>query len=353
MAKNKSISLNPQDSVHRLFKLAGKLSFSLALVFLPIAAKAGLFSVLADIFNGDISLAVAPMANVRNMALLQAALNPDPNPSKGGGDITVVGGSALLPETGPTGTMADVNDEPRGSNISIYVVRRGDTLSQIAKMFGVSANTIAWSNEIAGGLIREGQKLVILPISGISHTVKAGDTIQSIAKFYKGDATEITRYNDLVAGAPLTPGQTIIVPDGEIAAPKYAVSGSSGSSLRGAGGPDYCGYYLRPINSGRKTQGLHGYNGVDLADAYGTPIYAAAAGTVIIVKDSGWNGGYGKYVVIQHANGTQTLYSHNTENLVIESQWVGRGQAIALMGSTGKATGPHVHFEIRGAKNPF
>ena len=351
MAKNKGISLNPQDPVHRLFKLAGKLSFSLALVFLPIAANAGLFSILADIFNGDTSLTTAPIANVRNMALLQAALNPDPNPSKGGGDITVVGGSALLPETGPTGTIADVNDEPRGNNISIYVVRHGDTLSQIAKMFGVSANTIAWSNEIASGLIREGQKLVILPISGISHIVKAGDTIQSIAKFYKGDATEIARYNDLAAGASLTSGQTIIVPDGEIAAPKYAVSG--GNTLRGAGGPDYGGYYLRPITTGRKTQGLHGYNGVDLADAYGTPIYAAAAGTVIISKDAGWYGGYGKYIVIQHNNGTQTLYSHNTENLAVEGQWVGRGQAIALMGSTGKATGPHVHFEIRGAKNPF
>lgn len=331
-------------------EFVSKLIFSLGLIFLPLAANAGFFSMLADFFNSNNVSEMAPAANVRNMALLQAALNPDPNPSKGGGDITLVGGSALLPETGPTGTIADLADEPRGNNINIYVVRRGDTLSQIAKMFGVSVNTIAWSNDIAGGLIREGQKLIILPISGVSHLVKTGDTIQSIAKFYKGDATEIARYNDLAASAALTPGQTIIVPDGELAAPKYAVSGSS---LRGAGGPDYGGYYMRPIIAGRKTQGLHGYNGVDLGDAYGTPIYAAAAGTVIIVKDAGWNGGYGKYVVIQHDNGTQTLYSHNTENLVTEGQWVGRGQAIALMGSTGKATGPHVHFEIRGAKNPF
>lgn len=350
MAKNKSILLTPHIPVQWLFKLAGKLSFSLALVFLPVATNAGFFSAVADFFNGDTSLEDAPMANVRNMALLQAALNQDPNPSKGGGDITVVGGSALLPETGPTGTIADVDDEPRGNNISIYIVHKGDTLSQIAKMFGVSVNTIVWSNEIVGGLIREGQKLVILPISGVRHIVKTGDTIQTIAKFYKGDVTEIARYNDLAIGATLTPGQIIVVPDGEIATPKYT---ASGSSLRGASGPDYGGYYMRPIIAGRKTQGLHGYNGVDLADAYGTPIYAAAAGTVIIAKDSGWNGGYGKYVVIQHGNGTQTLYSHNTENLVVEGQWVGRGQAIALMGSTGKATGPHVHFEIRGAKNPF
>src|SRR3989344_274996 len=353
MAKHKRILLNPHDSNHKL-RLTGfvsKLIFSLGLTFLPIAAYAGFFSAMADFFNGDTSLETAPILNVRNMALLQAALNQDPNPSKGGGDITVVGGSALLPETGPTGTIADVGDEPRGNNISIYVVRHGDTLSQIAKMFGVSVNTIAWSNDITGGLIREGQKLIILPISGIRHIVKAGDTIQTIAKFYKGDVTEIARYNDLAAGSVLTTGQIIIVPDGEIATSKYTTSNSS--LARGTSGPDYGGYYMRPIVAGRKTQGLHGYNGVDLADAYGAPIYAAAAGTVIIAKDDGWNGGYGKYVVIQHDNGTQTLYSHNTENLVVEGQWVGRGQAIALMGSTGKATGPHVHFEIRGAKNPF
>ncbi|MFA6273247.1 MAG: peptidoglycan DD-metalloendopeptidase family protein [Candidatus Paceibacterota bacterium] len=350
MAKNKRILLTPHTPVLRLFKLVGKLVFFLGLISLPMAASAGIFSALIGIFNNDAQLATVPMANVRNMALLQAALNPDPNPSKGGGDITVVGGSALLPEIGPTGTIADVEVEPRGSAISIYVVRQGDTLSQIAQMFGVSANTIAWGNDISGGLIHEGQKLIILPISGIRHVVKAGDTIQTIAKFYKGDVTEISRYNDLVANSILTPGQIVIVPDGEIATPKYV---AASSSVRGGGGPDYSGYYMRPIIGGVKTQGLHGYNAVDLADAYGTPIYAAAAGTVIIAKDSGWNGGYGTYVVIQHNNNTQTLYSHNTKNLVVEGQWVGRGQAIALMGSTGKATGSHVHYEIRGAKNPF
>ncbi len=352
MAKNKVIFVTPHDFEHklRLPGLVNNLIFSLGLTFLPIAAYAGFFSVVADFFNRDDLLTAVPIANVRNMALLQAALNSDPNPSKGGGDITMVGGSALLPETGPSGTIADVTDAPSAGAISIYVVRKGDTLSQIAKMYGVSINTIAWTNEIEGGLIREGQKLIILPISGTRHIVKAGDTIKTIAKFYKGDVTEIARYNDLAAGASLTPGQEIIVPDGELAAPKYVVSGSS---VRGASGPDYSGYYMRPIIAGRKTQGLHGYNAIDLADAYGTPIYAAAAGTVIIAKDSGWNGGYGKYIVIQHDNGTQTLYAHATENLVVEGQWVGRGQAIALMGSTGKATGPHVHFEIRGAKNPF
>ena len=118
------------------------------------------------------------------MPLLKAALNLDPNPAKGGGDITVVGGVALLPDTGPSGTIADIEDEPLSSdNISLYVVRAGDSLSGIAKLFGVSANTILWANDIKKGqAIQPGQTLVILPVSGVQHTVVAGETVRSIAK---------------------------------------------------------------------------------------------------------------------------------------------------------------------------
>jgi murein DD-endopeptidase MepM/ murein hydrolase activator NlpD len=102
-----------------------------------------------------------------------------------------------------------------------------------------------------------------------------------------------------------------------------------------------------------KTQGLHGYNGVDLAGPVGTPIYAAAAGTVLVSASSGWNGGYGNLVIISHDNGTQTVYGHLSKTLVKVGQHVEQSQKIALMGATGKATGSHLHFEIRGAKNPF
>jgi murein DD-endopeptidase MepM/ murein hydrolase activator NlpD len=110
---------------------------------------------------------------------------------------------------------------------------------------------------------------------------------------------------------------------------------------------------MRPVSGGRESQGLHGYNAVDLAAPVGTPIYAAAEGTVIVSIMGGWNGGYGNYVVISHPNGTQTLYAHAKETLVIPGQHVEQGQLIAKIGMTGKTTGPHVHFEIRGARNPF
>jgi len=129
-------------------------------------------------------------------------------------------------------------------------------------------------------------------------------------------------------------------------------SSSSTAKLRDVGGPVFEGYYMRPAD-GRKTQGLHGYNGIDIGGAVGDPVYAAADGEVIISRSGGWNGGYGNYIVLRHANGTQTLYAHNNKNLVSITDVVVKGQIIGLVGSTGKSTGPHLHFEIRGAKNPF
>ncbi len=316
----------------------------------PFAAHAGVISFIANLFSEEAEAeTTAASVNSQNIGLLAAALNPDPNPAKGGGDIAVVGGAALLSETGPAGTLADI-EENQSATISIYVVREGDTLSGIAKMFGVTTNTIAWANDVSRGLIRPGQTLIILPISGVRHTVVKGDTLQNIAKKYKADAAEIAQYNHLASDAKLAVGDVVLVPDGEIAAPPLA---GRPAPLRGAGGPVYEGYYLRPLLGGRKTQGLHGYNGIDLATYLGAPIFASAAGDVIISREYGWNGGYGKYIVIAHENGTQTLYAHNSQNNVAAGHRVVRGQIIGYVGSTGRSTGSHLHFEVRGAKNPF
>ena len=116
------------------------------------------------------------------------------------------------------------------------------------------------------------------------------------------------------------------------------------------------GYYERPVTTCIKTQGIHGHNAVDLAASnhqIGEPIRAAADGQVIVSRDSGWNGGYGEYIVIKHANGTQTLYGHLNATDVNVGDSVTQGEVIGAMGSTGDSTGPHLHFEIRGARNPF
>jgi murein DD-endopeptidase MepM/ murein hydrolase activator NlpD len=102
-----------------------------------------------------------------------------------------------------------------------------------------------------------------------------------------------------------------------------------------------------------RTQGIHGYNAVDLAAAHASPVRAAAAGEVIVSKSSGWNGGYGNYIVVRHGNGTQTLYAHLSSNVVGVGAFVAAGERIGYMGSTGRSTGTHLHFEVRGATNPF
>jgi murein DD-endopeptidase MepM/ murein hydrolase activator NlpD len=319
-----------------------------------ISNGAGVFSFVSELLSSK-NVSSAQIANIYNsqtIPALRAALNIDPNPSKGGGDITIVDDKALLSEIGPSGTLAEIEERPASSNqISIYVVREGDSLSQIAKMFSVSTNTIVWANDIKrGSFISPGQTLVILPITGIRHAVVKGETVKSIAKKYAGNYEEILQYNNLTLESMISIGDIIIVPDGEIATQEYT---NSSVIAKREGNPTYSGYYILPLTAGRRSQGLHGYNGVDYAAPSGTPILASATGDVIISKSSGWNGGYGKYIVIKHDNGTQTLYAHNSSNIVYSGQHVVQGQVIGYVGSTGRSTGAHVHFEIRGAENPF
>lgn len=240
------------------------------------------------------------------------------------------------------------NEEYIYGEASVYVVREGDTLSQIAAMYDVSANTILWANDLASAnLIKPGMTLSILPISGVRHTVAKGDTLASVAKKYKGDESEIVAYNQLETQT-LAIGTVIVIPNGIVEAQRTTAtrSGVSVSGTKSAG-------LIHPLPRGIKTQGIHGYNGIDIGAPIGTAIRASAAGTVIISKSSGYNGGYGQYVVIKHPNGIQTLYAHMSQNMVIVGDVVAQGQTIGAVGSTGRSTGPHLHFEVRGGVNPF
>lgn len=327
----------------------------------PKTTNAGFFSFFSDLTGDKVSakmIEVPSEMNSQNMALLQAPVNFEPNPSKSEEYTPLVLGNALVAEIGPQGTVSDVQDRI-STEISLYTVRSGDTLSKIAEMFGVSVNTILWANELGKNpVLKEGQMLVILPISGVKYTVKKGDTIRGIVLKYKANLEEVLDYNDLTITSMLSIGDTIVIPDGEptiIDVPKIATSRTTATNtVHDANGPFYPGYYVRPIDGGKRSQELHGYNGVDLAAPVGTAIHASAAGTVIAsMTNGGWNGGYGNYVIISHKNGTQTLYAHTQKNFVAVGDTVEQGQLIAKIGMTGKTTGPHVHFEIRGAKNPF
>lgn len=320
----------------------------LPLFFVPILAYAGVFSFIANIFTETASAEEdIPPQNLQNMPILQAVNSPIAFSTTTENSPIIVEGTSLSKEAIVVGD--DKNAE--SDLISLYVVHSGDTLPAIAKMFDVSVNTIKWANDLKDGKVTVGQTLIILPITGIKHIVKSGETIQSIAKLHKADIDEIMQYNNLAKGDKLIVGDIIIVPDGE--AP--AVSGTTGGSKGGSSYPVYAGYYMRPIIGGVKTQGIHGHNGVDLASSYGSNILAAADGEVIIAR-SGWNGGYGTYIVIKHSNGTQTLYGHLSGLNVSVGQSVKQGQVIGFMGNSGSVkgkTGIHLHFEVRGARNPF
>jgi len=329
--------------------------FSVALTDIARAAILDIFSNTHEVYSSAHS---AKAENSQTLTLLQAAKNIDPCPSKGGGDIHIKDDEVLVAEVTPfDGGEYDQLAPASPDQISLYLVQDGDTLSQVSEMFGVSVNTVVWANELSHNRdIHPGQTLLILPISGVQHTVEKGDTLKSIAKEYGGDSdniedfvAEIIEYNGLTDESSLSVGDTITIPGGEIEMPEV----SMGTAYAVSTGPNIVGYFIHPLPGSVKTQGLHGYNGIDFGAGYGTPIRASAGGRVIVSRVGGWNGGYGNYVVIEHPNGTQTLYSHNSRNAVWQGQNVVAGQVIGYVGSTGRSTGNHLHFEVRGARNPF
>lgn len=289
------------------------------------------------------------------ISLLQAPLNINPHPLLNE-TSKVVGDQALVNDHRPSlDHDSDENGEIINDQISVYVVRDGDTIANIARMFGVTENTIRWANDLSAKTsLKKDQQLIILPISGVKYTVKKGDSLQSIANSFKSDKSEILSYNNLTNEAGLKAGEEIIIPNGEITTTVRTNSTKTGSVKSGSGSTGTgSGYFIRPLNGGKRTQGIHGHNGVDIGSSLGTTIRAAAGGKVIIAKGSGWNGGYGNYVVISHANGMQTLYAHLNSVSVSAGQTVSQGNTIGTMGNTGQSTGVHLHFEVRGGKNPF
>ncbi len=229
------------------------------------------------------------------------------------------------------------------SGIRMYSVKSGDSISKIAENFGIDSSTIIWANNIYRNQIFSGQELIILPVSGVLHNIEIDDTIEGIARQYQGDVDEIKEFNN-IEGDNLKSGQAIIIPGGKISS-----SSKISTKVVDANLPYYPDYYLIPttgINWGE----IHYKNAVDIANSCETEVAASADGLVL---EAGNYNGYGNYIKIQHDNNTETVYAHLDKILVSKGAFVARGSLIGLMGNTGNSTGCHLHFEIRGAKNPF
>lgn len=237
-----------------------------------------------------------------------------------------------------------------------YEVVSGDTLSSIAQKFNISVDTILWANDLnSKSTVKIGEKLVILPVTGVSYKVKKGDTISSLSARFDVSEKEIMYFNK-TDGDKLIIGENIIIPGGKISNKntnnKVNNSSKQNSTKNTSAGTS--SKFARPILGGIKTQGIHGNNAVDIGAPVGTPIYAALDGVVSLIRGGdAWNGGYGNYIVVKHSNGVQTLYAHLSSIQVQKGQSVDRGELIGKSGNTGRSTGPHLHFEVRGAKNPF
>lgn len=276
-------------------------------------------------------------------------------PGVGGPDPRFVDSFEPFPEGPILESFQDphtaVSQKPR-SEIIDYQVQQGDTISSVAKKFGISQDTIKWANNLSDiHQIKPGQTLKILPVTGIAHTVKSGDTLEAVAKKYKAEPQAIMDFpfNDVPDDFKLKVGQVLIVPDGvkEDAPatvrrqPQYVAQGPASPAFEAPGGARF----VWPTAGGISQYFAWYHPGIDIPNKAAPGIAAADGGVVVM---AGWpdNWGYGNRVVLDHGNGYRTLYAHLSNIYVSIGQTVSRGQVIGQMGSTGRSTGVHLHFEI-------
>ncbi|MDF1497358.1 MAG: M23 family metallopeptidase [Patescibacteria group bacterium] len=263
------------------------------------------------------------------------------------------------------------------SGVETYTVKAGDSLGTIARDHDIDVGTILFANNLSERqYIRPGDQLKILPVSGVLVAVKSGDTLGAIASKYNGDLEEIMTANQL-ADEIVPVGKELIIPGGE--PPKIVqerVIAVSRDQLREPGVTQYSAPSASNVNvnkpadvteqvittkllwptSGHVITQYYGWRhtGLDIDGDYTSPLYASEDG---VVEISGWNsGGYGLQVLIRHPNGMKTRYAHASKLFVKAGDAVKRGQVIAMMGSTGRSTGSHIHYEVivNGSKvNPL
>lgn len=307
----------------------------------------------AQASEADTSLPDGSIHNSQNIPLLESSINPDMKNMKDTPTVTIVGSDSLSSTDFFTGRGLE---SVSSGDIIVYEVKSGDTLSQIAEDFDISQNTIRWENNISGSNIRIGQKLNILPVTGVKHIIKKGDTLSGIASKYDASLEDMLIFNGITKDSKLTIGDILFVPNGVKTGSSSVSSSSSSSSSKSSSTQAPAGYYIRPavgpITSPYGSRKGSFHYGVDIGNKRGTPIVAAAAGKIIKVVNYckegnvSCGGRYGNYIIIEHSNGTRTRYAHLGLVDVYVGQVVGQGELIAKMGNTGHTTGPHLHFEV-------
>lgn len=248
--------------------------------------------------------------------------------------------------------------QPRKREDTIkYVVKSGDSITKVAHKFGLKVSTLLWANNLTvKESVHVGQKLKIPPVDGVFYKIQTGDTLHEISKAHNTETDSILALNTIKKDTSLVIGKELFIPGAQKKfIPQKPVKVKTGHH---SGNLNALGYALRRPTKGVLTQSFHkGHYALDIANKLKTPIYAAADG-IVIKASEGWNYGFGSYIIIDHGNGVETLYAHNSKLIAREGDAVKIGELIALMGNTGNVWGPtgiHLHFElhIRGRKvNP-
>ncbi len=246
----------------------------------------------------------------------------------------------LVPPTPSTPKV----EEKRKPTIFIHKVHAGETLWDIATAYGITIDTILSANDFKDpNRISIGQELQILSVQGVLHKVVSGESLWEIAERYEITVDDISKANDIADPSQLAPNTKIVIPGATRLRPRYVLVVNG--QLQKAFDWPVKGRISSPF--GPRWGSMH--NGMDIAVPTGTPIKAAADGRVTF---AGWNGGYGILVIVDHGNGVETRYAHNSRLNVKMGQKVERGQVVSYSGNTGNSTGPHLHFEIRQRNTP-
>ena len=308
------------------------------------------------------------LSYVSNLDTLQEPLTNNSGNNTGGEIIGLSPDATSLVMLNSDENSLEMPAPTRSENVD-YLVQAGDTLSGIAEKFDITVNTILWANNLTwNSTIKPGAKLTILPTSGIDYDIVKGDNLTAIAKKYQANVDKIIAYNNLSSISDIRAGDMIFIPEGikptkvvssykaptVTSKPKTDANVYSDDDLPPASDLSVNTKFLWPVLSHRTTQYFSWrHTGLDIGDKVGNPIYAAEDGKV---ERSGWSTGYGYNLIINHGNGLETLYGHASQLLVKAGETVSRGQVIALVGSTGWSTGPHLHLEVRlngVRKNPI
>jgi len=270
------------------------------------------------------------------------------------------------PTATPAGVVAATPEATPQPAFFTYAIQPGDSISSIAASFGIDPQYILWNNpEVSDDpdLLVIGATILVPSVNGIVYNVRLGDTLSDIASYYGIDAQSIADYsgNGLSSPDSVIEGMVLVLP-GAVLPPAPVVAAVEEDT---GGGGDDDGYvpppadpqppsatgYIWPFYGTISTYfgeprgyGYHAGIDIDGFNAYGAPIAAAADGLVVLASWDEWGLGY--HVIIEHADGSTTVYGHLSDIWVAQGQYVAQGEAVGALGSTGYSTGPHLHFEL-------